>query len=157
MVIFIDYVITYHQIFFCQNSKDKPFFYLYTKFEAQPISTRGGISLRSWGGPCSLCTEYGWLPCMFFWRVLLAGITPAVHSQQHQFLGSSFSFLEMSRAQNIARALNSFARDGFDMMGGADGAALAELLGEYLAAPGSDAQPTDSKGPPHHEYSLIIN
>ena len=77
-----------------------------------------------------------------------------IHSQQHQLLLIPAS-LEMNQANNVARALNFFARDGFDMMGGADGAALAELLGEYLAIPGSDAHPVDSKGPTHYKYSFI--
>ncbi len=50
----------------------------------------------------------------------------------------------MSEAR-IARVLNSFCRDGIDMLGSDDGAALAEMLGDYLADPGSEAQPTDSK------------
>ena len=58
----------------------------------------------------------------------------------------------MNRDKAVARALNhSFAKDGFDMMGGADVTALAELLSEYLATPGSLVQTSESKSPTHYE------
>ncbi len=65
-------------------------------------------------------------------------------TKQQQFLSlqSLLPVLEMSEAQRIARAINSFANDGFDMMGGADGAALAEMLTDYIATP-TEAQPLD--------------
>lgn len=52
---------------------------------------------------------------------------------------------EMSEASSVAQVLNSFARDGLDMLGGADAAALADFLGDYMANSGSGAQPLDSK------------
>lgn len=58
----------------------------------------------------------------------------------------------MNRAGTVAQVLNSFARDGLDMLGGADAAALADFLGDYMANPGS-AQPSDSKAPKLNEYS----
>ncbi len=38
---------------------------------------------------------------------------------------------------SLARALNLRHRDGLDMMGGADGEALEELISEFMA-PGSE-------------------
>ena len=51
----------------------------------------------------------------------------------------------MESDDDVARALNSFAKDAFAMMGGADAMALSEMLGEYMAI---EAQP-HSKSPTH--------
>jgi hypothetical protein len=62
----------------------------------------------------------------------------------------------MSGAKKVARAFNSWSREGLDMMGGADGAALEELLKDFLDCPGS-SQPQECKGQPNYEYSLKFN
>ncbi len=62
----------------------------------------------------------------------------------------------MSGAKKIARALNSWARDGLDFLGGADGSALEELISEFMADPGSEAHPLDCKSHILYEYSLKI-
>jgi hypothetical protein len=38
----------------------------------------------------------------------------------------------MSAEQNIADAMNRWAKDGLDMMGGADGVGLNRLLDDYF-------------------------
>ena len=47
-----------------------------------------------------------------------------------------------------ADAFNHWAREGLDMMGGADGAALAQILDDYLDSQGSDAEPRECKVTP---------
>ena len=44
----------------------------------------------------------------------------------------------MSGANSIAKALNNWVRDGLDIMGGADGAALNRLLDEYFISDGEE-------------------
>lgn len=41
----------------------------------------------------------------------------------------------MSEASKVAQALNLWARERLDMMGGADGKALDDLLNEFLVEP----------------------
>ena len=48
----------------------------------------------------------------------------------------------MSRAERIAEELDLWAKGELDLMGGADGAAMEELLSEFMAV---EAQPTDCK------------
>ena len=60
-------------------------------------------------------------------------------------------------AASIARALNSCARDGLDMLGRADGAALADLISEFMATPGSEVEPQECKDPTHYLASTKIN
>ncbi len=48
--------------------------------------------------------------------------------------------------KNLSRALNLCHRDGLNMMGGADGEALEELISEFMA-PGSEDQPPDCQYP----------
>ena len=50
-----------------------------------------------------------------------------------------------SEASKVAQALNLWVREGLDMMGGADGKALDELLNEFLVEPGSETHPQDCK------------
>ena len=57
----------------------------------------------------------------------------------------------MSTARKVANAFNRWAREGLDMMGGADGAALEELLDEFLIhSPGSTVQPQECKRSSFH-------
>ncbi len=46
----------------------------------------------------------------------------------------------MSSAKRVAGALNSWAREGLDMLGGADASAFEELIGDFLTNPGSDTE-----------------
>ena len=48
-------------------------------------------------------------------------------------------------AHSVAKALNSWAKEGLDMLGGADGAALSELISEFMAAPGSEEEQQECK------------
>ena len=50
-------------------------------------------------------------------------------------------------AHRVVKALNSWAKEGLDMLGGADGAALAELISEFMATPGSEDDPQECKDP----------
>ena len=61
---------------------------------------------------------------------------------------SAFAFASVvMSAARVARALNSWTKEGLDMLGGADGAALAELISEFMAAPGSEDEPQECKNP----------
>ena len=51
----------------------------------------------------------------------------------------------MSGARRIAEELNLWAKGELNLMGGADGAAMEELMSEFMAVPESEAQPTDCK------------
>ena len=61
-------------------------------------------------------------------------------------------------ADLIAQALNTGIRDGLDLMGGADGAALVDLIADYMVNPGSGAQPPESKqqNQPHPSMNNCI-
>jgi hypothetical protein len=48
----------------------------------------------------------------------------------------------MSAAKRVAESFNSWAREGRDMMGGADGSAIADLLNLFLEEPGSEPHPS---------------
>ena len=72
-----------------------------------------------------------------------SGGKASVHRQQQY--SSLFLLAVMSREDRLARALNSRRCECLDMMGGADGAALEELLSEFMAAPGSEAHTPDCK------------
>jgi hypothetical protein len=68
----------------------------------------------------------------------------------HSAAVSSLSFYSpllfvMSGAKKVARAFNSWSKEGLDMLGGADGAALEELLSEFMAEPGFEAHTPNSK------------
>ena len=58
----------------------------------------------------------------------------------------------MNTDELVAKALNSCRNEGLDMLGGADRAALEELLCEFIAGPASEAQPPDCK-----HYPLMNN
>ena len=57
----------------------------------------------------------------------------------------------MSKAHTVACAFNSWLRGGRDLMGGADGEAIDELLSELLAEPGSEPHHSDGKNTPCYE------
>ena len=57
---------------------------------------------------------------------------------------SPLLFFAMARANDIARALNMWREEGLDMMGGADGAALDELITEFMADGGNETQPSSN-------------
>jgi hypothetical protein len=50
----------------------------------------------------------------------------------------------MSGAERIAKELNKWAREGLDMMGGADGQALNRLLDDYFNCGCHNEQEGDS-------------
>ena len=58
-------------------------------------------------------------------------------------------------AARVARALNSWTKEGLDMLGGADGAALADLVSEFMAAPGSEDDPQECKTQPFSRFAKI--
>ena len=93
------------------------------KFEVQALSRSGKISLRE--PPCG--------------GKLSAGII----TDQQPFLLFIFLF-SLSMAKNLAAAFNFWAREGQDMLGGADGAALENLLSEFMADPGSSSEDSES-------------
>ena len=51
----------------------------------------------------------------------------------------------MSRAADLAKRLNSWARDGLDMMGGADGVEISDLISTFMACDEEETQPTECK------------
>ena len=51
----------------------------------------------------------------------------------------------MSSSKRVAHSLNSWTREARDMLGGADGQALAELVADYMAMPDEEAEPLGSK------------
>ena len=55
------------------------------------------------------------------------------------------SSLVMSAASKLAATLNSWAKEGRDTLGGANGVALEELISEVMDRPGSEAQPPECK------------
>ena len=47
----------------------------------------------------------------------------------------------MSNDREAARALNSFARESFDLLGGSDGPALADFLQDYFCGEDANESP----------------
>ena len=84
----------------------------------------------------------GALLCTLLARVETAAADFTTASSNLSF---SLSLAVMSEASKVAQALNLWAREGLDMMGGADGKALDELLNEFLVEPGSETHPQDCK------------
>ena len=98
---------------------------------------------------------HGRLLCTLLARVPVAG--NASWSKHWRCRLSSVSYcLKMSSAKRLARSFNSWAREGRDLMGGVDGAAIEELLSAYLDDDLGETQPSDCKSNAHYEYSLII-
>ena len=57
---------------------------------------------------------------------------------------SPLLFFAMAGAKGIARALNTWREEGLDLMGGADGVALDELITEFMADGGNETQPSSN-------------
>ena len=96
----------------------------------------------SMGLTCSLLV-HGWLLCTLLARVRLAGTHSAVLSQRRQPFSSLF-FSDMAGARAIARAMNSWREEGLDLMGGADGAAIEDLISEFMDTTGNETQPSST-------------
>lgn len=58
----------------------------------------------------------------------------------------------MSTAEDVARALNRWTREGLDIVGGSDGEALSRLLEDYFDTD-TDLPACTSLTHPLHEYS----
>ena len=98
---------------------------------------------------------HGRLLCTLLARVPVAG--NASWSKHWRCRLSSVSYcLKMSSAKRLARSFNSWAREGRDLMGGVNGAAIEELLSAYLDDDLGETQSSDCKSNAHYEYSLII-
>ena len=84
---------------------------------------------------------------------LLARVQVARKSQQEPVTVSScfhsVCSKTMSKEAKFARQFNSWRREGRDLMGGADGEAIDELLNDILDdEPGSEDHPSDCKHTP---------
>ena len=105
---------------------------------------RGEISLRREGGSAPGLKVYGGLLCTLRARALLAGDFQLENSQFKQ----PFSNTMDQNADRVAQALNRSTKDCMDMMGGADAAAVEELVSLFMVASPGSAQPPESKDSP---------
>ena len=55
----------------------------------------------------------------------------------------NYSVLIMSSAERLSRRLNAWVKEGRDMLGGADGAAIAEMVAEFMDSDDPEDQPPE--------------
>ena len=87
---------------------------------------------------------HGRLLCTLLARVRRAGKRSAAVPEDTAAFFLLFLVFAMAGAHGIARALNAWREEGLDMMGGADGAALDQLISDFMGDGGNKAEPSSN-------------